>query len=122
MSLPKNLVDFALLVQPQPVHSFQGVDISTGLAEWLKPEDQANDILRDIELRVRMGAQKYGARLRSHNGRSALVDLYQELLDAINYSFQLKLEGKDDGMLCRKLVKLAKSIRVRILVEQKEGQ
>lgn len=42
----------------------------------------------DIEARVESGRQKYGERLTSHNGRNAMLDLYQELLDATLYARQ----------------------------------
>lgn len=42
-------------------------------------------VIKDLELRSKMGAEKYGETLRAFNGRNALVDLYQELLDATQY-------------------------------------
>jgi hypothetical protein len=45
-------------------------------------------VLADIAERDRRGEAKYGTRLRPHNGRDALVDLYQELLDAVVYCRQ----------------------------------
>jgi hypothetical protein len=43
-------------------------------------------IQKDIAERDEFGRLKYGTRLRPHNGRDFLVDLYQELLDAIVYA------------------------------------
>ncbi len=45
----------------------------------------SKDLMIDLEARARMGEAKYGTRLKAHNGRDALVDLYQELLDAWVY-------------------------------------
>ena len=42
----------------------------------------------DLDARVRLGAQKYGEPLTTDNGRDALLDLYQELLDAAMYARQ----------------------------------
>jgi len=42
-------------------------------------------VLKDMAERDAIGEQKYGTRLQPHNGRDALVDLYQELLDAVVY-------------------------------------
>lgn len=42
----------------------------------------------DLEARAQKGLETYGERLTSHNGRDAELDLYQELLDAFNYSGQ----------------------------------
>ncbi len=42
-------------------------------------------VLKDIEERDIIGEKKYGVRLQPHNGRDSLVDVYQELLDAVVY-------------------------------------
>lgn len=47
----------------------------------------------DLDARSEMGLKKYGTYLRGNNGRSARVDLYQEVCDAIMYSMQARQEG-----------------------------
>lgn len=42
-------------------------------------------VIEDLKNRSEMGAKKYGETLHARNGRNAIVDLYQELLDAIQY-------------------------------------
>lgn len=42
-------------------------------------------VQQDIEARAKQGQEHYGTRLRAYNGRKAIVDLYQELLDAVVY-------------------------------------
>lgn len=42
-------------------------------------------VRRDLEERERLGVERYGTALRPHNGRSALVDAYQEALDLACY-------------------------------------
>ena len=42
-------------------------------------------VIADMEERNRIGTEKYGTPLQSHNGRDALVDAYQEILDAAVY-------------------------------------
>jgi hypothetical protein len=42
-------------------------------------------VIEDIRARAELGVRKYGAPLHAHNGRSALMDLYQELLDGAHY-------------------------------------
>ena len=75
----------------------------------------------DIEARVRSGERKYGVRLRAHNGRNALLDLYQEILDGVNYAQQIALEGNMQiGQLMISLVDTAVVIR-RALAEQEKG-
>lgn len=53
-------------------------------------------VIQDIYTRAGVGAQKYGTHLQPHNGRSALVDAYQELLDLAQYLRQeiYEREGK----------------------------
>jgi len=47
--------------------------------------------------RAEMGKAKYGTYLRASNGRNPLVDLYQEILDAIMYAEQCYYEVWGDG-------------------------
>lgn len=42
-------------------------------------------VIVDLEERRRVGIERYGTPLQPHNGRDALVDLYQELQDALLY-------------------------------------
>jgi hypothetical protein len=51
-------------------------------------------LAEDLEVRAQVGEAKYGERLTTHNGRDAELDLYQELLDAVNYSRQDLEESK----------------------------
>lgn len=51
----------------------------------------------DLTARAEQGLKKYGTKLRTVNGRRAIVDLYQELLDAVMYSMQARLEGDGDA-------------------------
>lgn len=47
----------------------------------------------DLIARADFGLKKYGTRLRINNGRKAAVDVYQEVLDAIMYAGQARIEG-----------------------------
>lgn len=49
-------------------------------------------VVADIEERVRLGRERYGTELMTHNGRDALIDAYQEILDAAFYVRQAILE------------------------------
>lgn len=55
-------------------------------------QDVADYVLRDIAERIEAGELKYGTKLQTFNGRDALWDLYQELLDAVFYARQAILE------------------------------
>lgn len=46
-------------------------------------------VIEDMQARDNVGRQRYGTPLQSNNGRDALIDLYQELLDAAVYTRQL---------------------------------
>lgn len=52
-------------------------------------------VIEDIEARREFGIKKYGTPLQAFNGRDALMDLYQELLDAVCYVRQL-IEEQDE--------------------------
>lgn len=54
-------------------------------------------LLEDLLKRTEMGTKKYGTPLRVNNGRNGLLDLYQEIQDAIMYSMQCRMEGLEDG-------------------------
>jgi hypothetical protein len=54
-------------------------------------------VLADMEARRLEGIRRYGTPLQPHNGRDALVDLYQELLDATAYCRQALAERHPPG-------------------------
>ena len=51
-------------------------------------------VLQDFKDRAELGQQRYGEKLKTFNGRSALTDLFQELMDAVMYTRQLIEEEK----------------------------
>ena len=56
------------------------------------------DALTDyIDRRKKVGIERYGTALKPHNGRDALRDLFEELVDASLYCAQMLLER--DGKL-----------------------
>lgn len=69
----------------------------------------------DLIARALMGEKKYGTKLRVFNGRSAIVDLYQELQDALMYSMQGRIEGdKTAGNLVELLLRLASDVAAEL--------
>lgn len=52
-------------------------------------------VIADMQDRDKDGFRKYGTRLQPFNGRDALIDLYQELLDACVYIRQ-EIEERDE--------------------------
>ncbi len=54
--------------------------------------DVTPEVIKDIKARAKAGRKKYKKPLQTFNGRSALQDLYEELLDAAQYIKQLLME------------------------------
>ncbi len=54
-------------------------------------------VIRDIRARALMGNRKYGTYLETFNGRSALMDAYQESLDLAVYLRQRIMEDEAHG-------------------------
>jgi hypothetical protein len=52
-------------------------------------------VLADIEARKKVGIERYGTVLQPFNGRSALMDAYQEALDLAIYLRQLLYETEN---------------------------
>jgi hypothetical protein len=98
---------------PQPKPGGGDIDVAVVAAERLKALG-LGEIAEDIEARIRLGERKYGTRLKAFNGRSALLDLLQESLDAINYSMQCQIEGLDDGTLFSRFVELTVLIKDKL--------
>lgn len=53
-------------------------------------------VMSDLASRAVMGEKKYGTLLKTHNGRKAIVDLYEELLDACMYVKQFIMETENE--------------------------
>lgn len=53
------------------------------------------DVIADIEERAEMGKAQYGTYLQTHNGRNAMQDAYEELLDLACYMKQHLTEVED---------------------------
>jgi len=101
----------AAKVQPMPTGN--GIDVAVEAAKDIRAMGLDN-IAEDTEARIRLGEKKYGTRLKAHNGRDAMLDLYQEVLDGINYAKQLVIENKDDDTFFRCLVDLASLIKNKL--------
>lgn len=55
-------------------------------------EDVQAALIREIEARRELGKQRYGRPLQTFNGRDALRDLLDELLDGATYAMQVRME------------------------------
>lgn len=56
-------------------------------------------VMADIQARIDAGYRKYGTYLQTDNGRDALWDLYQELIDATMYIRQAILERDGEAAI-----------------------
>jgi hypothetical protein len=72
-----------------------------GETSWGEPDPLHNDgpsmhdlVIQDMEARKEFGLKKYGTILQAHNGRNALKDAYEEILDLAVYLRQA-LEEQD---------------------------
>lgn len=57
-------------------------------------EEVFPELVKDLESRVHVGIGKYGHPLQTHNGRDAINDAYQEVLDLAMYFKQAIMERK----------------------------
>jgi len=93
--LPRALVHARDVQRARLFRSFGGTEeFLEGLASALV-ECGVTDIAAALEARAVAGLKKYGRPLQTHNGRSALEDLAQELLDAWMYAVQAEMEAED---------------------------
>jgi len=64
-------------------------------ASLIGDDEISRQLRADLTARAEAGVQKYGTPLTTHNGRNALMDCYQEVLDAAMYARQASLEAED---------------------------
>lgn len=60
--------------------------------EGFRSDAAIQAVADDFRARIKLGIERYGHPLQTHNGRSAAQDAYDELLDAAHYLKQLFLE------------------------------
>jgi hypothetical protein len=85
---------------------YRRIDPQAPVAEQAPVKEYAREqFLQLLEERCRAGEAHYGTPLTTHNGRSALQDLKEELIDAWQYLCQLEMELKDGGTMSKKLTK-----------------
>ena len=65
----------------------------------MQPDPKSNNlpavwdlVISDMKARDEVGRSRYGTPLQPHNGRDALRDVYEELLDAAVYIRQVMYE------------------------------
>lgn len=71
--------------------------LDRALRHWDSPYHLHQQIQSDLTARAEHGHTKYGTYLETHNGRDALLDAYQEVLDLLMYLEQDNLEQERTG-------------------------
>ena len=67
--------------------------------DYAKKRGGSHALLVVMEERRRLGLERYGSHLRYENGRSAKLDLQEELLDAYAYATQCNMPPVCDVLL-----------------------
>lgn len=87
---------------------------------WVEAAD-VELVVADMEERDRLGRKRYGRPLETHNGRDALVDAYQEVLDGIVYLRQSLEERNDHGLASIYRVQIGVALRLRKVIATRSG-
>jgi len=82
----------------------------------------AKQLVDDIIKRDEYGYNKYGQNLETNDGRPTIWDLYQELLDGVQYTRKLIEEGNLPGEMVNVYPTLLELLRiVRLAINNMEG-
>jgi len=99
------------VVQQIPTAAAESTDVGLVVVQHLN-HIGLPEVARDHESRIVFGEKKYGQRLKINNGRDALLDSYQELLDSLSYLMQAHLEGKTGSLwLFERSAELCKEVK-----------
>lgn len=104
--------------QAKPIETNKSQDVLKSLRTLVPPT-----VFRFLEERAVSGEKKYGTRLKTFNGRDSILDLKQEVADAIMYSRQVDLEGCGDGtarVMVHEFVKLFNGIEAMYRQRQQQ--
>jgi hypothetical protein len=112
----------ATSVEPDPVNAGEKV-LPVAVERLLREASPvALRVAADLEARSEMGVEKYGVPLMTENSRVGMYDLYQEALDAVNYSTLLTMKNGSSSeyeQLQRSAVALA--MRTRRMIDKGLG-
>jgi hypothetical protein len=106
------------IVQQLPTGAEDATDVGYAVIKHLTgtgSEYDLESVAADHESRIAFGEKKYGQRLKTDNGRDAVMDSYQELLDFLSYAMQAHLEGKPGFLeLFLTVARIAATVRGRL--------
>lgn len=75
--------------QPKPIsneHPYIKDLVIDDIKKLNNTDEYIHGVIADINAKAEIGRSKYGTYLQPFNGRNAIVDLYQELIDAAKYA------------------------------------
>lgn len=90
-------VNWRTAPQPEPVRTDRSEEGAQKDAVEGAKNFGALGVAEDLRARAEEGEKKYGTPLLTFNGRNPVVDLYQEILDALVYEAQARMEGGGNG-------------------------
>lgn len=119
------------VVQVKPTATDDSTDVGHAVVQYLSRPILADNltsayvynkpliqVAQDHESRIAFGEKKYGQRLKINNGRDAIMDSYQELLDFLSYAMQAHLEGKEGFIeLFDEVANIAALVRERLSIK-----
>jgi hypothetical protein len=76
----------------QPIPTIPAPELRVDVSLWLAAKLGDAPVVDDILARREVGIEKYGCPLYARNGRDAMVDAYQEVLDLMVYLAQDDIE------------------------------
>lgn len=82
--------------QKAPQKTPDSEDVVDNLTRTLTAAREGDPLIPLLEARAAEGEKTYGMRLQTHNGRDALQDAHEELLDALAYIWQAHMETASD--------------------------
>lgn len=81
--------------QRLPARTDRSVDVFRHLRRELTETSVHSVLAAELRKRAQHGRRKYGDSLHTHNGRDALRDAWEEAIDLMAYTMQMRLEGLD---------------------------
>ena len=79
----------------------------------MKQKLVTQQVIKDFRARTALGLKKYGRKLTTWDGRSSIIDRYEEILDEAQYTRKMITELEDMNKLSPHKLKIAFSAFIR---------
>jgi hypothetical protein len=107
---------------PEPGQTAVHQAVIDQLDDWIPTRAARDMVAAGLRARRELGVAKYGRPLESHNGRDAWQDCWEEVLDALVYAAQMRLEGRPVEGIFSMLAEIADRLAViRLWAEETRG-